>query len=406
MRIVHVTSGFLGYGLSHKEQMLATAQVAQGHEVTILAAQIGPSSWVDAIQKIDPTRDHAHALRREEQHLDGLHILRLRPLWHYADLYWCQGVREAVSRIPADLWHLHEPAHGLPAQVAIEVSAHTPVVIDQHQYTISFTGKPLVELEYRLVRQHIVNLAYRQFDAIVSPTNGGARFLAQRHGIDPSRVTVIPLAVRTDIFHPDPIARIRRRSELGFSDQDIVLVMSGNLQPFKRHVDVIRGLHSAVARAPQLRLLLIGSGQEQYLHYLQKTAARMGLESHITWLPLTTEAALAEYFAASDAATWPLFPTISMSQAVACGLALIISTHPSQSQYLDIGCGLGFPPNDIAGMADCFVEIANNPEVRRKLSAHNQRVGADALSSQAIAQRYSSVYQEALQRFSARSTKR
>lgn len=404
MRIVHVTTGFLGYGLSHKEHMLATVQAALGHEVGVLAARIGRSSWTDAIRVIDPTKDHAQTLRRGEERRDGVGVRRLQPLWHYADLYWCRGVRQAVTDLRADLWHLHEPAHGLPVQVADLIRRTAPIVIDQHQYTVSFSGRWWVEAEYRLVRRHLVDRAYRWADAVVSVTNGGRDFLRTMHRLDPRLVTVIPLGVRTDVFQPREEWRRRQRAALGLRPDDVLLINTGSLLSFKRHDHLLQGFARAVRRVPSLRLLMVGGGSTAYVKKLRRFVESLSVANRVFWRPPAPEPLLAEYFNAADVAIWPLFPTISISQAIACGAALVLSEHPSQNHFLEYGCGLGYRPGDIDAMANRFVTLATDAAQRESFRRHNIEFARNHLSPKAIARRYDDVYAQAIARHRAQAT--
>lgn len=396
MRIIHVTTGFLGYGLSHKEHMLAREQVKAGHEVTILAVQIAGSSWLDTIRFLDATKDHRKNLQKSEEEIDGFRVIRTRSLFHYADLYFCRHVASLVRRFEPDMWHIHEPAHGFPAQVAQAIQRRQPVIMDQHQYVASFSGKAIVELEYRLVRQHVVTSAYRRADAVVSVTKGGVDFLVRRHHVQPEKITLIPLAVRTDIFRPDERPREKVRSELGLPGDRYIVLTTGSLQSFKHHEDLIRAVAKARSSVPNITLVIIGKGEKAYIQALKKIAQELAIEENIRWLPFVPEEKLAAYFNAADVATWPLFPTISISQAIACGLPLVLSTHPSQSHFLDLGAGLGFAPRDWSAMAAQFERLAQDRNLGQQLRQHNIALGRGQLSTKATAERYGTVYQQAM----------
>ncbi len=393
MRIVHVTTGFLGLGLSGKVQILVRTQKALGHDVTVVAAQIVDSDWLSIASTVSGggSRD----ARSPHEVVDGVTIRRLPAFIHYADLYLCKGVRQLISQLHPDIWHLHEPAHGLPAQVANIVKDTAPIVVDQHQYVVSFSKKAVVRIEYSLVRRHFVNATYRWADEVVSVTKAGASFLSKRHHISENRITVIPLGVDNSIFQFNQSDRTHYRKKLGLQDHHILVINTGKLQPFKRHADLLQGFALAYRKNPNLRLLMVGEGEKHYLEILDGKAREYAIHNAVLRQPFVGERDLSGFFSAADIATWPLFPTISISQAISCGVPLVLSYHPSQSHFLDYGCGVGFPPGDTKRMGECFTKLASEGELRKKIHDHNVRFARERLYPEKIAGQYQKVYLEA-----------
>ncbi len=393
MRIVHVTKTLVSSGVSQKEALLAKAQLKLGHDVIFVTTKAGHKSWKEVLKRNEIP--NAEGTRNSEKNSVANKIITLPTLFHYSDLYFCRGVASIVKNLRADIWHLHEPSHGLPVQVANIVRHKAPIVIDQHQYTRSFDNRKLVELEYEFVRKRIVNRAYFWADSIVSVTKGGIDFLKKEYKIDRGRVHLIPLGADTEFFSRNEEIRKRTRNVLDISDDHVLIITTGSLHAFKRHDVLLKAFAFSIKHEQRLRLLIVGDGEYNYANQLNDLIDELGIRPYVIQKGFVKEQELASLFNASDIATWALFPTISISQAIACGVPLLISRHPSQSHFLDFGCGIGFTPLDIQDYSTQLVHLARDNKLRDKLISHNVEFGKKNLTPQSISRRYQEVYLEA-----------
>lgn len=399
MKIVHISAGFLGTGTSQKEEVLIAAQRDAGHQVTVVGSAL-PHSWANL------QIGHSEG-NRINTALHDISIIRLPILFHYATLRWCKDVAKTVAGLEADIWHLHEPPSGLPAQVIPFIKNRGPIVVDQHQYMVAFSPRWWVELEYALIRRHIVQRVYNAHPAIVSPTAGGEGFLVKHHGVNPGSVTVIPLLADITRFYPDESERTALRQKLGIGDGEMMIIVTGQVQEFKRHDELIRGFALAVKQHAHMRLVIVGTGAQSYTDRLHALAKELRVDEKILWLPFVKENELRGYFNAADLAVWALFPTVSISQALVCGCPVLLSTHPSQRQYLDVGLGRGYTPHDLPGMANEFISVATqSPEMRKKERSETLRRALAELSPSVVVEKYQRVYEQAAHDYSGRSVKR
>jgi glycosyltransferase involved in cell wall biosynthesis len=84
-------------------------------------------------------------------------------------------------------------------------------------------------------------------------------------------------------------------------------------------------------------------------------------------------------------------------EAMACGAAVIASRIPALEETTG-GAALLFDPNDVAVLTSSILEVLNNENSRRELSATGQRRAAE-LSWENTARLTWNVYEEALRRF-------
>jgi len=62
------------------------------------------------------------------------------------------------------------------------------------------------------------------------------------------------------------------RRSLGFGDNDIVLLSLGVIAPYKRNEDIINAVTEARKNSPEIKLLIIGKGKENYVNKLKDIA--------------------------------------------------------------------------------------------------------------------------------------
>ncbi len=96
-------------------------------------------------------------------------------------------------------------------------------------------------------------------------------------------ITVVANGIDTERFCPDPAARNRARSALGFSDDDIVIGLVARLDPMKDHETFLRAAAELARELPEARFVCVGGGGDQYAAELRRLGETLGLGSRISW---------------------------------------------------------------------------------------------------------------------------
>jgi glycosyltransferase involved in cell wall biosynthesis len=190
-------------------------------------------------------------------------------------------------------------------------------------------------------------------------------------GVPRKQIIISPLGVDTELFFPATHAqelaeRVSLRSELGFADGDIVCVYSGRFTDDKNPVLLARAVSELRSKGESYRGLFVGGGT-------QADAIRKydGCVIH-EFAPVSELGAL---YRAADVGVWPTQESLSMLDAAACGLPIVVN-HTMNAAERTEGNGLTYALNDLNDLVRVLRSLRSD-DARRKLGS----VGANKMAS-------------------------
>ena len=177
----------------------------------------------------------------------------------------------------------------------------------------------------------------------------------------------------------------RIRADLGISDASLVFICIGGNKPVKGSEQIIRAFAAAFAPCPSgsakenptpgssdsaacsspVHLILVGVDPALW----QPLCAELGLSERVHCIPPTE--GIADYLAAGDVF---VLPSLSESmpntllEAVRAGLPAI-GTAVGAVPDIIRDCGLTVPPGDIPALAEAMRRLADDPDMRARLTA-------------------------------------
>jgi glycosyltransferase involved in cell wall biosynthesis len=286
MNIIHIYKDYepvLG-GIENHIRVLAEAQAASGHCVTVLAAARGPHT--------------------EERTLNGVRLILTGRLGTAASTPLSPALFARAARLHADVVHLHFPhPPGEIANLIFHPAPHT--VITYHSDIIRQQG---ILRFYRPIMRHVLRAADR-----ILPTS--PMYIESSPNLRPlrERCTVVPLGVNLERFRPPtPAERESARQRFALPGDRPVILFVGRLRYYKGLDDLLR----ALAKVPDASLLLVGSGpMEPMLH---QWVDELGLGERVTFAGEVPDDELAACYHAGD-----LFVLPANSRAEAFGTVLV-----------------------------------------------------------------------------------
>ncbi len=233
-------------------------------------------------------------------------IVRKHELPNLADAFGEQLERAALAAsAPYDVIHAHYWLSGLAA-LPVSLSLGMPIVQTFHTLAEEKNRRvgegTRAEPERRLLTERYLA---GEVDAIAAVSRAEIDVLCDGVGAPAERVWLVPPAVDTLLFHPEPLpSRLEVRSRLGVRPEDGLVVCVGRMQPLKGQDLAVRMLQ----HLPGAVLVLAGDatpGEERFLESLHDIARDIGVEGRVRHIGSLDREALARLLDAADVVVVP-----------------------------------------------------------------------------------------------------
>jgi glycosyltransferase involved in cell wall biosynthesis len=185
------------------------------------------------------------------------------------------------------------------------------------------------------------------------------------------------------------------RQALGFRDDDIVCLYSGRFSRDKNPLLLARAIDALHDREPKFKGLFIGEGVQR---------AEIAACRHTTIVPFMKHRDLAEHYRAADIAVWPTQESMSMLDAAASGLPIVVSNTVGEVERVN-GNGRMYKENDVPSMVEALVSLAS-ADVRQGLGAVGRGKMLNGFNWTNYAQSVEEDYRHALTRPGRRRARR
>ena len=211
-------------------------------------------------------------------------------------------------------------------------------------------------------------------------------------GYDPEKLEVIYNGIDSELFQPNPEARVALRSRLGLPPEALLIGMAGRLHRHKDHKTFFAAARLLREEFPDVHFVLCGEGMEADNPKLAAEVAD-GLQGHCHLIGLQRE--MPDFYSGLDIAAnsslSEAFP-LAVGEAMACGVPCVV-TEVGDSPAIVGETGRIVPPQQPALMSSAWRELIDaGVEARQVLgNAARERVVSHFSVTQ-FAQRYQSLY--------------
>jgi glycosyltransferase involved in cell wall biosynthesis len=285
-------------------------------------------------------------------------------------------------------------AHGLRVVLQPELTGE----MSGEVYTLGrpWAGRALGKAVRSIARVRSVLL--RDADAFVAMSTPIHEELIA-HGVAPERARLIPHGVDTERFRPaTPAERRALRRALGLGEGTLI-AWSGRLLRGKGLETLLEAFSGIVAVEPELRLVLVGSGEGQSLSIeaeLRRAVEARGLRGRVVFTGRVDD--VADHLRACDLFVFPsVFEAlgISLVEAAACALpAVACRTGGIVDVVEDGGSGLLVPPNDPTGLAGALAALARGGARREALGGRAREIALARFDERESLRRYRTLFSE------------
>jgi glycosyltransferase involved in cell wall biosynthesis len=371
---IAVVSAFYSEGMGYSENCLSKALAKLGHDVHVVTSiynVYGSEPLYDATYRDflgPPTTAAGTRL------IDGYAVHRLDAglLFGYVNM---RGLRAKVRELAPDIVHSLEVASLQTYKLAsLKPIARFNLFAETHQtlsvmrpYMRHPNGDRLKRAGYRLTRTLPSFLASLTIETCYAVTPDCYEVARRFYGVPVSKLKLLSLGADTETFHPpetdeDRESRRRLRDRLGYLEDDIVCVYTGRFTRDKNPLALASAIDALAETEPRYKGLFIGEGEQK---------AEIAACRHTTILPFMTHADLAEHYRAADIGVWPRQESMSMIDAAASGVPIIVSNRIGEPGRVRDN-GKMYEENDARDLASVIRSFASADE-RRTYGAVGRR---------------------------------
>ena len=398
MRIVLISEIFVP-GMGYLENILPKYLVRLGAEVDVVASSLPP----DFRQRALPPAQQGHGAGTAVETTDGF---RLHVMGHAAALGHVRllGLSRKLKELRPDVVQTMTPIGWIALEAAWNrcrlgyrlfsgCHHHASVFsLARRQPTLmaKSTGFDVERWQsylQRFVPGHVASWATEKYYAI-SPDC--AEVAERFFGVPPKKLEVRPLGVDTEIFHPasspEKLAeRTALRQRLGYREDEIVCVYSGRFGADKNPLLLARAVARLASAGEPFRGLFIGQGLQ--------AGEIAGCQECIVQ-PFVPVRQLGAFYRAAEIGVWPAEESMSMLDALACGLPLVANDTMQAPERMR-GTGFAYRLGDVD---DLIVQLRalRDVRLREKMGAEGARRMRDDFSWEAIARSRIEDYSAAL----------
>ncbi|MBI4143510.1 glycosyltransferase family 4 protein [Candidatus Woesearchaeota archaeon] len=366
MKIVHLM-GYFVPELGYQEYYLAKKHKEMGHDVYVIASDmLYPFPNIEGMLKEAGIKNTSRKRKAGFSIIDGIKVYRLPHLFEYSDFIIVKGLRQTLAKISPDIVFAHESRQGTPSLAALYKKIGYRLVVDQHDFCHKIPNhvwwkRAIRFLDYFLFRRFIVDYSLGKADSIIAVTGETKNFLAKTHKVSANRISLIPLGVDTDFFRFDSKSRENLRKKFGIRKSDVVLVFSGTIVR-RKGIELLLEALSEISNE-NARLVIVGGGDSGYIWELKGLCKKLGIDDKVMFAGFVKKSLVKDYFSAADIGVWPGNNSVSIMEAMACRLPIIM-VDLQLSHLADYGNGIKFPQNGKGSLKGALEKLITNKKLR------------------------------------------
>jgi len=391
MKIVHLM-GYFVPELGYQEYYLAKKHKQMGHDVYVIASDLlYPFPNIEGMLKEAGIKNTSRKRKEGFSIVNGIKVYRLRHFFEYADFVLASGLKKTLSSIKPDVVFAHESKQGMPALAAFYKSRLSyKLVVDQHDFYHEIPNhalwrKVLRFLDYFLFRKFIVDYSLSKADSIVAVTEETKEFLAKAHRINPKKISLIPLGVDTDFFRFNNKSRAFFRKKLRIRENDAALIFSGTIVR-RKGIELLLEALSEI-KNENVKLIILGSGDISYVQELKDLAKKLGIDGKCRFIGFVKKESIKDYFSAADIGVWPGNNSVSIMEAMACKLPIVM-VELQLRHLVSYNNGLKFPQHSKEKLKIALRSLISNKASRLVMAGNSVEAIKRHYSYDAIAKRF------------------
>jgi len=385
LSVAYIT-GYFQPELGYHQYYLAREWAKQGHEVHIITSnRIYPfKGWEQIAADLGVPTSRSREVSVHE--MEGFFVHRLPTIFEYSDFILVKGLAETIRSLGPDIVCITEARQGMTFWGGFwGRRVGSRLVYEHEQERIGRTVKG--RLGYWLLQRFLIDFMVRNADVIVPVTKSAGSFLRAFHKAPLEKIFFSPYGADPEIFHFDQQERSAMRRKLNIRESSITIVSATKFYRMKGYDFLLDALEVMLDSGMRdFILLLIGNGEASYMDQLRNRVSESKLKKHVIFIPFLPPKELRRFYNASDLGIW-LSPSITIIEAIACSLPILIPKIPSLEHLVEEGNGIMFEPTALDDLTSKMRNILSNPSGLQLMRAKARQAFEMQFSYEIIAKR-------------------
>lgn len=284
------------------------------------------------------------------------------PLRNSVDITSARTISEIIAEHGIDIVHAHLGRDYLVAAMACRKAKSARLVLTRHHY---------LPIKQNAIHRWLL----QDVGAVIAVSRPVAESIADRLGIDPKKVHVIPNWVDPARF--SPIDREAARSMFRLKSS-LSVACIGQITPAKGQEEFIRAAGRIARMRADVEFLVVGpDGDESgsFTRHLAELADKLGIRDRVSFKGYVRH--MAELLGAVDIVVVPSWDegfSLVTAEAMAARRAVLASDIAAIREIInDNVTGMLFPVKDVSALANKLLWLLSDAPLRERLAAQGQR---------------------------------
>lgn len=287
--------------------------------------------------------------------------------WKKQNIAAYRMLKAIIDEGDYDIIHCHTPVGAMIARLAALAARKrgTKVIYTAHGFHF-FKGAPLLNW-----------LLFFPAEWILAPvtdvliTINGEDYARAKKLMKAKRIEYVPgVGINTKKFHPDADVRQEERRELGFREEDFLLLTVAEMTKNKNHITNLKAL--ALLKDEKefetMHYLIVGRGEEWAS--LEQSAKELGISGHVHFLGYRTDAP--DLYRCSDLFLFMPFReglSVALMEAMGSAMPIICTKIRGNTDLVEEGVSGLFAENSPEAVAEAILRMYRDPDLRAACGA-------------------------------------
>lgn len=282
--------------------------------------------------------------------------------WKPKNIQAYKMLKAVIDQGEYDIIHCHTPVGAMIARLAAMAARKkgTKVIYTAHGFHF-FKGAPLVNW-----------LLFYPAEWLLAPitdvliTINKEDYARAQKQLRAKRNEYVPgVGINTEKFQGTPQLRREKRQELGFGEDDFLILTVAEMTANKNHIAVLNAL-SLLKEKPEfanMHYLICGRGE--MWASLEQSAKELGISDHVHFLGYRTDAPA--LYGCSDLFAFMTYREglpVALMEAMCSGMSIVCTRVRGNTDLIEDGVSGRFVENDPQELADTILALYRSPEKR------------------------------------------